>query len=410
MTLLIAPIKHDLALNDTQVSLLHGFAFLFIYVFMGLPFGRLADRSNRIRIIAFGVTLFSMMTAACGLAKNFWHLAFTRFGVGIGQATLSPAAYSLISDYFPTRLLSRAVSVYFIGGSIGAGAAYLAGGLALKWVKNMSSLELPIIGSIYHWQFVFFVVGLPGLLVAIWVSTVQEPIRRNLLKPDRRGKRSAPISEIIGFLLENRKTILSHFLGMSSVLLAGSAFGLWLPSLFLRSYGWETSDTGMVFGTLYVVFGPIGLILSGWLADKLRQKGHLDADYTVLIGIELLAIIPFSLLSLMPTAMLAWFLVIPSIILRVAPWGIALSAINRITPNEMRGQLSALCLFSINMIGATSGPTLVALCTDYIFRDENALCYSLSIVTGSSALIAFGLFFWGRKSYEASAQRAMKWK
>ena len=189
MTLLVTPIKKDLALSDTQVSLLIGFAFTFFYVLMGLPLGRLVDRSHRIRIIAVGVAVWSVMTAICGLARNYWTLFAARFGVGAGEATLSPAAYSLISDYFPPRLLSRAISIYAMGAVIGGGGAYVVGGMVVKMVRDMTVVDLPVIGQVLPWQLVFFVVGFSrttaGTLgINVFMSPTDTHVKDNLKTQD----------------------------------------------------------------------------------------------------------------------------------------------------------------------------------------------------------------------------------
>lgn len=406
MTLLVAPIKQDLALSDTQVSLLIGFAFTLFYVLMGLPIGRLVDRSHRIRIIAVGVAVWSVMTAACGLAKNFLHLFVARFGVGAGEAALSPGAYSLISDYFPPRLLSRAISTYAMGAVIGGGGAFVVGGMVVKMVRDMSAMDLPFIGQVMPWQLVFFIVGLPGLLLALWLLTIHEPLRRS---PTGQGRQTLPavaVSEVWHFVVRHKRTFLSHFLGLSSMTLFATATAIWLPTVFFRTYGMNIGEVGIRYGLIIMVAGPIGLFLAGWGADRLRQRGRIDADFLVLKWTAFLALVPQICFALMPTANLAWLLVVPLVMATSAPWGVGFSAVTRMTPNAMRGQMTALCLFVINILGAASGPTIVALCTDYLFQDEQAVRYSIALVGGTFALLAGVLFAWGRRFYKESVDVA----
>ena len=164
LTLLIEPIKQDFNLSDTGVSLLVGFAFVIFYTFLGIPIGRLADRVNRRNLIVAGITLWSCMTALCGMARGFGSLFVARVGVGVGEAALSPAAYSMIADLFPPKKLGRALSVYTAGAFVGVGLALIVGGLIVQSVISSPDITLPIIGEGRSWQIPFFIVGLPGLL------------------------------------------------------------------------------------------------------------------------------------------------------------------------------------------------------------------------------------------------------
>ena len=162
LALMIEPIKHDLQLSDTQFSLLHGLAFSLFYAFMGMPIALLADRFSRPRIIAIGVAFWSLATAVCGLSRNFTQMFLARIGVGIGEAALSPATYSMLSDMFPREKLGRAVAIYSIGSFIGGGVAFLIGGYVIDLLKNLDSVTVPLLGSMRPWQVTFFLVGLPG--------------------------------------------------------------------------------------------------------------------------------------------------------------------------------------------------------------------------------------------------------
>ncbi len=181
LSLLVGPIQRDLAINDTWMSLLMGVSFAVFYTLFGIPLGRLADTKNRRNVIAVGIAFWSVMTAGCGLARQYWTLALMRMGVGIGEATLSPSAYSMIADYFRPERRSTAMSVYSMGIYIGSGLAFVLGGIVVKFAAQQESIELPWLGSIRSWQLVFLLVGLPGLPVALltWL-TVREPARRGV--------------------------------------------------------------------------------------------------------------------------------------------------------------------------------------------------------------------------------------
>src|SRR5215475_4822666 len=180
--MLVDPIKRDFEISDTSVGLLQGLAFVAFYTIMGLPVGWLVDRYSRRTIIAVGVFFWSLMTAVCAMAGNFWALFAARTGVGVGEATLAPSAMSMTSDYFPKERLGGALSVYAMGIFIGSGLALIVGGEVVARVSGMPEVGVPIIGQIASWRLTFLIVGLPGLLVALLVYTVREPLRRNLLR------------------------------------------------------------------------------------------------------------------------------------------------------------------------------------------------------------------------------------
>lgn len=182
LALLVGPIRQDLDISDTQVSLLGNLAFGIFYTLLGLPLGRAADRFSRRGIIAAGVATWCLMTAACGLARNFVQLFLARVGVGVGEAALNPAALSMISDYFPRRTRGRALTFYNMGVSLGVGVALIFGGQVIAWVAAAPPVELPGIGVLRAWQTVFILVGLPGLLIALLMLTVREPVRRDRLQ------------------------------------------------------------------------------------------------------------------------------------------------------------------------------------------------------------------------------------
>ena len=185
LNLMVGPIQRDLGIGDTQMSLLMGASFAVFYTLFGIPLGRLADTRSRRAIISVGIALWSVMTVGCGLARTFWQLAFMRMGVGVGEASLSPSAYSLISDYFRPERRSTAMSVYSMGIYIGAGMAFILGGFITLLVSGRESTDIPWIGSVRSWQLIFFVVGLPGLLISLLLLTVREPVRKGVrLKSD----------------------------------------------------------------------------------------------------------------------------------------------------------------------------------------------------------------------------------
>jgi len=403
LSLLVTPIKRDFNLSDTEMSLLMGFSFALFYTVLGLPIGRLADAYSRRKIIIIGITLWSLMTTLSGFARNYWHLFCARVGVGVGEAALFPAAYSMIADYFPKQRLAMAMSVFGMGIFIGAGLAMFINGIIVGWTAQPTVLDLPFIGTIFPWQKTFFVIGLPGLLIAALMLTVKEPLRRgSLAAPDAAGQKQYPLREVFAYMRANWLTFLCHHLGFALFALHNYAANAWIPPFFMRTYGWEASKVGMVYGPIIVVFGTLGILLGGFVTDWLARRGHADAKLRTGLIAALCLTPAIIVYPLMPTGEAALLALLPVNIFASFAFGAATAAIQEVAPNQMRAQISALYLFVINLVGLGFGPTAVALTTDFVFGNDNAVRYSL-IVVGTIALLLAALLFWlGLKPYRRS--------
>ncbi len=411
LTLLVDPIKQDMGLSDLQISLLHGFAFAIFYSALGFPIGRIADVKNRVGVIAIGVTLWSLMTAACGIAKNFTHFFLARVGVGVGEASLNPAAYSIITDYFPKEKLSRAISTYVMGTYLGFGTAYIIGGTVVRAIGDRPDLVLPVVGTVYSWQLAFFIVALPGALIPLLLLFVKEPFRRGRLNKSSNAVQSIPLQQVAAFVRRNKTTFLCHATGYGLLGIMVNGMALWTPTFMVRSYGWNAADAGIAYGILLLVFGGSGVYCGGWLADVLQQRGRKTAALITACGCACLLVIPATLYPLMPSAKTALMVMAPMIFFSSAPWGIAVSAIQQFTPNELRGQISALMyLFPVNLIGIGFGPAIVAVLTDYAFADANDLRYSMAIVSMIASVLAAIVLRLGLKPFGRSLEAAEKWK
>lgn len=409
LTLLVEPIRADLGISDTQLSLLHGFAFAMFYATLGIPIGRLADRSSRVRLIVAGVGVWSVFTAACGLARNFVELFIMRMLVGIGESVLNPCAYSIITDTAERKHLSRALSIYTMGIYIGSGAALILGGLVVRTVLEQPTINLPWLGEVKAWKTIFFYVGLPGLLLMalIW-RTVREPLRRDRLRATPVAK-SIPLPEVLAFIRLNRRVLSCHFFGFSLVQLMGNAVGLWIPTFFQRSHGWSVPDAGITFGVVLIIFGPVGALLGGVLADRHDRRHGQGGPFVVGAMLTLLATIPATASTLVGNPWLALALLSLLVLLFSGPIALGVSALQQLTPNEMRGQVSAVYLLIVNFLGIGFGPTLVALVTDYGFGNDAALGYSLALVGGGASLAGALLLFIGRGAFRQSLARAAAW-
>jgi len=413
LTLLVRPIRRDLGISDFQMSLLMGFSFALFYTIFGLPLGRLADSRSRRTMIAAGFAIWSVLTACCGLARNFFQMLLLRMGVGVGEAALSPAAYSIITDYFPSKLRATAISVYSMGIYIGSGTALIVGGLVAGAASVQETWNLPLVGATRPWQVVFFIVGLPGVLLALLMYTVREPVRRGIktmTTPDGKTRvAQVPMSEVAAYLKQNWRTFVCHNVGFG--LLSFSSYGsnAWIPTFFVRTHGWSEAQAGQVYGWIVAIASTIGIVAGGRLADWLAERGHRDATMRVGAFVAI-AWLPFGLLyPLVPNGYWAAALLAPAAFLASAPFGVSAAAIQQMMPNSMRGQASAIYLFVINLIGLGIGPSAVAAATDFVFEDDQAVRYSLVSVAAFAHVGAAALLWAGLKPFIASLERLKVW-
>jgi MFS family permease len=375
MGLLVGPIRESFQISDTQYSLLAGLAFSLFYAIMGLPLARIADRSSRRNLIVAGIAVWSFMTAACGLAKGYWSLFVARIGVGIGEATLGPAAYSMIADYFPKSVLGRALSVYMIGVTLGSGFAYMLGGAVVGYVEDMGTIMVPVVGEIEGWQLTFFVVGIPGLLVSLlMLTTVREPARTGIVTPE-----AVPVSEVADYLWQRRRAYGGHILGISIFIMVVYALNLWGPTYFIRTFGYTRPEAGWVFGLVMIGSGTVGLLLAGTLSDRLVSKGIHDA-YVKIILFSMVAMIPSAAtLAFLESDLLAIVFMSLAVFFSAFQGGLAGGTLQLMTPNRMRGQVMAVYGLSSNLIGLGLGPTVIAMTTDYVFGYDGAIGKSIAL-------------------------------
>lgn len=409
LALLVEPIKHDLEISDFQMSLLLGLAFAIFYTFLGIPFGRMADKYSRRAIIAIGISLWCLMTAASGLARNYTQLFLARIGVGVGEASLTPSALSLISDYFPRETRGQAISFYMMGVSVGAGIAMVIGGQVIALAKPIT---LPFIGDLYAWQTVFLIVGLPGILIAFLMATIKEPKRIGKIRMAMQSgemSEEIPLATVAKFLLERWRTYGSLFIGMSVVTILGYSYFFWIPTMFVRTWQWTIPEVSMVYGLLMLVFGPLGVNFGGWLADTLYKRGHKNGHALVTFYGALAMIPSYTLVPLMPSGEWAMVMMVPAIVSGAVITATGATSIMMIAPNQMRGQATALFYFVINLLGLTIGPSAVAYITDFVFYDEAALRYSISIVSFVAGILATLFLFYLLPHYGKSIKEAEAW-
>jgi MFS family permease len=406
INLLVGPIKQDLGLTDVQISLLQGVAFALFHAALAVPLGRLADRYNRKWIIIIGIICWSIACAGSGMVSGFLGLFVMRMLIGSGEATLSPAGYSMLADYFPREKLGKAISFFLGSGFIGSGIALIFGGAILASIGSADAVTLPLMGEVRSWQAAFLIVSLPGLLCVALMLTVREPPRSSFGRVVDSSAPLPPFREVLAFVVVRRRTIGAIFLGYS--LLAAMQFGLgaWTPEFFARTYGWERSEIGYTYGLNVVFAGTLGVLVGGWLSDQLATRGYADANLRTGVIAGLCAL-PFVVsFPLMPDGNLAMLLLVPATFFSTMPFGAGTAALPLLTPNRMRAQMVALYLVVANLLGQGLGPFLTAALTDYVFQDPSQLYLSVSIAGGVLLVLAVGVIASGLPGIAAALKQA----
>jgi MFS family permease len=399
-SMVVGPLRRDLNISDIQVSYLQGLSFVVFYTFFGILIGRMVDIYSRRTIITIGFVLWSLFTTACGIVTTFPQMLMMRMGVGVGEAALSPAAYSLVADYVPPRRMSTAIGAYGAGIYIGSGLSFILGGLVRSYATGRGAIGLPLIGSIHPWQILFLVVGIPGVLLAPLLYTVREPkTRGGSIHP------TAPILQVFRYIWDNVGTFLLHNIGFGLLSLVSYASAAWVPEFYLRTYHWKISDVGLVYGITVIVFGSLGIIGAGRVADYLRARGRTNANIYVGMWIGIIWVPIHFLMLLAPSGLWATVWLVPATVLSAAPFGIAPAAIQQMMPPNMRGQASAVYLFVLNLIGLGLGPTAVAFFTQQVFHRDDALRYSMLSVFAVASILAAALLWSCLKPFLTSLGR-----
>jgi MFS family permease len=405
--LLVQPIETDLNISDSQIGLLQGFAFGIFYSVLGMPLGFLVDRWQRRPIVTIGIALWSFATIACGLARGFAGLFLARIGVGVGESTISPGAASMIADYFPPEVRPRAYGVFMLGTTFGSGLAFLLGGVAIDAAHAMR-LALPgQFGGFSEWQIVFFIIGAPGLLLAALVSlTVREPSRREQLGAIQRFS----IAPLWAQLNENRAAYACLIFGAVMNLMCIYAQLSWFATLFIRVHHWTAPEIGRTLGLLGVPVGIVSALSSGWVMTWLARRGHADAPMLTALchSVSLAVFGTASCLAPSPTVSLICFIGMgfPT----TWSYASALTGLNQITPNEMRGQLVAIYTLLVGLVSVGLGSFAVGFLADNVYGGRQAIAPSLASVFAFCGVAGAILLLVGRRPFRGAAARALLWK
>lgn len=393
ITLMVGPIRQDLDISDSQFSLLAGLAFALFYTILGIPIGRLADSRNRRNLIAIGIVFWSLATAACGLVRQFWQLFVARVFVGVGEAALSPAAYSMLADMFPAKKLGRAIGIYSSGVFIGIGLSFIIGAYLVTALEARGGITFPFIGHLEAWQATFVFVGLPGLIVALLIMLISEPQRSHTQSSNM------SIRAVLRFALDHRRVYALHFVGFAMITLMFNGIMTWAAEYFIRIHGMARADIGPQLGILAAVFGGSGIVCGGLFSDWLAGRGHTDAPIKASL---------FGAIFLTPVAVttplvgnpdISLLLFAPLLFFVSFPFGPAAAGLQLATPPRMRAQMSAVYLFIVNLTGIGFGGTAVALLTDFVFRDDMKLHYSMAGVAAIGGILSIILLTLAQKPF-----------
>lgn len=376
LAILLEAIKADLGVSDTAMGFLSGFAFALFYTVAGIPIARWADRGSRRDVIAIGLGLWSVMTAASGLARSFVQLALARVGVGVGEAAGSPPAHSLLADYFPPERRATALSIYATGVYVGSMLAYLGGGYVVTH---------------FDWRTAFFVVGLPGIPLALLLRlTVREPARGRS-EGRSAGAESPPLGEVLRVLVA-RRSFVHVACGASAASLGGYGVLAWGPTFLARVHGMDSLTIGTWLGLAIGVGGTAGATLGGMLADRLAARD--PRWYAWLSALTITAAVPFALAFLLvPDRRLALASFVPFYVLANMYIGSMLTITQGVVGLRMRATASAVLLFVLNLVGLGAGPLVVGFLNDRWAAELGpaAIRYSLCVV--SCAGVVAGAFF-----------------
>jgi MFS family permease len=389
LAVLVDPLRSDLGITDTQVSLLQGMAFAVVYSVAGFPLGRAADIWPRRRVIMLGVLVWSAATVACGLVQTFGSLFAARIFVGIGEAALAPAVLSMIGDLFPLQRRGLAIAVFSMGMILGAGAAVAVAGWLLQSAASGLLAALPLVNDIAPWRAVLLVLAVPGILVWLLLLTVREPVRRGV---ETTGVELPTLAEV-GKIFNSRKAVVLPLLGAMGLMAAGD-FSLlnWTPALLARVYHLNPGHIGSVLGSITIAAGGGGAVLAGLVSGPLvRRAGGMK---NVLLGCVLAASLAIfcAALAFSTRAEVALICFSVWMVLSQMAGTLGVTAIQATVPNEIRG-LTTACTSFCNIFGGLGLGTLAtALLSDHVFHDVLAVGKSVGIVIGLSATCAAGLF------------------
>jgi MFS family permease len=398
IALMIDPIKADLHLTDVEFSVLQGGAFVVFYALASLPMAWIADRTSRHWVIFFGVTGWSIATALCGLAQNFWHLFAARLGVGAGEATLTPSAYALVGELFPSRRLGFAVGVLAAGMAIGGGAAYAIAGHVVAWSDAVGG-----VAGLASWQVAFVVVGLPGIALAPLIFLV--PGGRRKAKAAAADPQALVDGQYLAWLRTNAAVLVPAFLGIGFHAVLPYGVTLWTPAYLSRHFGMGPAEVGSILALVTGLGGVVGFIGGGWLTDRLQAMRVREAQlrYCLMncVAVGVIGIVAFTVVPSFTGFVL--LLALANILFPLT--GPLVSHLQLMTPPAYRARTIALLTVTFNLIGMFLGPMSVALFSDRVFGGPEHIGLGIAATFALFAPISALFFLLALKPARRAAER-----
>jgi len=377
INLMVQPIKAAHGLSDTQFGALLGIAFGSCYVIASIPLGILADRYQRRVVVAVGVTLFSIFSFCTGLARNYTQLFVARMGVGFGEASVSPSGFSLISDSFPPDKVGRAASMFSMGNFIGASLSLTLGGLLFGLFSEVARDNPAQLMGFAPWQATIMVIALPGFVLApLLFFLMREPPRHGLAGTSRR----LGFWEVMRELGQRRLFLILVIAAMSMGSIMTNSVSAWAPALFIRVYGWNEAQVGLLLGIMILVGAVFGSLLGGWVTDRMTKRNQLDAPIRVaaysFIGVGIFGVAG----PLMPSGELALVMVLVVYFLKPIAFALAPLSLQMVIPNQLRTTTTAIYFTVINFLGLFIGPVLLGFMSDQFFTGPGGVRYSMAVM------------------------------
>ena len=378
VNLLVDPIRTDLELSDSQVSFLQGLAFALPYVLLSIPVGRIVDRANRIRVLIIGILIWTISCMMCGTAKSFWQLGIARMGIGGGEASVTPASWSLLADYFPPEQRALPISIFLMGPYLGAGLSLLLGAEVISWASGLGQIELPIVGVIAPWQLTFMLVALPGVVIALLLPLLKEPVRQERLGTDAQAMTWKKVGQ---YIWPRRQLFGAYLLGSPFLVLVLYALQAWIPSLLVRVHELDIVQAGRYYGTIALIAGSAGVLSGPVFARWLSHRVNAERAPLIVIFISILVLIPFVIAAGLATSLTAALIFISFASYWVTfPLALFATGLHNASPNELRGLMAGCYVLATNLIGLALGPSSVALVSDYVFQSDTAVGKSLALI------------------------------
>jgi len=405
VALLIEPIRESFQLTDTQIGLLIGATFAFVFTLASLPVGRIVDQYDRRRVIAIGCAIWSTAAVALGFARSFGHLLVARMGVAIGEAALTPSAISLISDLFPKRAMGRAMAIFGIGGVAGAGFAYLAGAAILALVNSSPAITLPLYGQVASWQATLIFTGLISFIVVALIFTFPEPARKGVVARQEVSTRST-----LKFLRRHWTYFVPHFLGFALLQMFVYSLTSWIPAFLTRAYAMPPEEIGIVYGAMWLVLGVAGALAGGVMADLLSARGKDRGAIWLIVAVSLVLWPLATLYPLVESRGLSLVLIAAMTFATCIPVGLSNLLLQQVTPNQMRGQMVAITTFAVNLIAFGVGPTGVGILSDALGGGLEGLRWALAAVASICCPAAALIFVFAGKGFGPLRRQAEHWQ